>query len=84
MSAPKPLETVELIMTLKAYNLLLEEFPMAKKYLSEQGNGYFLKIPIADYHGIGRFVLGLPGDIKVKTTKGFRKFLKEKKNNYSW
>ena len=78
MSAPKPIATVELALTLKAYNLLIEEFPLAVKDISEKENLYHLKIAIANYHGIGRFVMGLIDEIKILAPEKFKLFIKDK------
>jgi len=37
---------------------------------------YKLVVPIADYHGIGRFVMGLPGEIVVRESLSFKIYLK--------
>jgi len=78
MSAPQPIATVTARLTLKAYNLLLEEFPLAETCVHSENGHYLLQIPIADYCGIGRFVLGLPGEVKVREPEVFKIFLKEK------
>ncbi|MGV8879294.1 MAG: helix-turn-helix transcriptional regulator [Sphingobacteriaceae bacterium] len=75
MSASKPLTEVEALLTLKACNLLTEEFPLAEIYIQEEDNRYKLCVPIANFHGIGRFVLGLPGQVKVLAPKVFKDFL---------
>lgn len=78
MSAPNQLTTVIAELTLKATNLLREEYPLAEKYLTEQiGSTYHyrLSIPVADFHGIGRFILGLPGEIKVSSPTEFANYL---------
>jgi proteasome accessory factor C len=81
MSAPIALAIVEAELTLKSANLLREEYPLADKYLSEQNASiaplYKLKIQVADYHGIGRFVLGLPGEVMVTCPEEFKDFLRE-------
>jgi len=80
MSSSETLATVEAELTLKATNLLREEYPLTEKYLTEQNASetlrYHLKIPVADYHGIGRFVLGLPGEVNVIGSVGFKDFLR--------
>jgi len=78
MSGPQPIATVRASLTLKAYNLLLEEFPLAESCIHPENGHYLLQIPIADYYGIGRFVLGLPGEVKVREPEAFKIFLKEK------
>lgn len=77
MAAEKPIDTVEAILSLKAYNLLIEEHPLSEKYITKEKTKYRLKIPVADYHGIGRFAMGLPGDVKVVGTNKFKGFLKK-------
>ncbi|HAJ80238.1 MAG TPA: hypothetical protein DCO75_10765 [Fibrobacteres bacterium] len=85
MSAPAPLGKIEVELTLKATNLLREEYPLAEEYLRDldvsRKKGatlrYKLIIPVADYHGIGRFVLGLPGEVNVLGPTGFKSFLRE-------
>jgi len=86
MSAPEAIDTVEADLTLKAANLLIEEFPLTEQFLKPMNISgktikYKLIIPVADYHGIGRFVMGLPGDVKVIWSEGFKYFLKELKKN---
>jgi len=83
MAADKPIANVEAKLSLKAYNLIKEEYPLSESYLKEEDdNTYHLDIPIANYHGIGRFVLGLPGDVKVKKPKEFKEFLIKMKEKY--
>ncbi len=78
MAAVAPLATVTALLNLKAYNLIIEEYPLTEKYITKEKNQYRLKIPIADYQGIGRFVLGLQGEIEVLAPEGFKDFLREK------
>ncbi|MBD0333250.1 MAG: transcriptional regulator, partial [Chitinophagaceae bacterium] len=54
------------------------EYPPAKKYIQAENGNYRLQIPIADFQGIGRFVLGLLGEVKVLGPEAFIKFLEEK------
>lgn len=84
MAADKPIANVKAILSLKAYNLIKEEYPLSEIYIKEEDdNSYYLDIPIADYHGIGRFVLGLPEDIRVKKPSEFKEFLRKKKEKYT-
>lgn len=82
MSAPKAIATVTATLTLKAYNLLLEEHPLAETYALVVNGHYNLHIPVADFTGIGRFALGLPGEVMVIGPEEFIEFLKEKVNNF--
>lgn len=84
MSGGKPAATVEALLDLKAYNLLTEEYPLAQNFISAEQGAYRLTIPVAQYHGIGRFVLGLPGNVKVLGPNAFKKFLEEKINDFTY
>jgi len=91
MSAPEVLAVVEAELTLKAANLLSEEFPLAAPCLKavdispsnslktaiKQNLRFTLTIPVADFHGVGRFMLGLPSEVKVVGPESFKKYLKE-------
>ena len=83
ISAPKSLATVRAKLSLKAYNLLLEEYPLTRQFIKEDNKGYELKIPIAGFAGIGRFVMGLPGEIELKEPQEFKDFLREEKKKFS-
>lgn len=70
---------VEFLLTLKAKNLLIEEYPLAERFLSKAGNNqYTFKAQVAKYEGPGRFVLGLTEDIKLVGDNGFCEYLKIK------
>ncbi|HEY3371680.1 MAG TPA: WYL domain-containing protein [Prolixibacteraceae bacterium] len=72
---------VEFSLNLKAKNLLIEEYPMAERFLTMiNTRQYRLKAPVAQYEGPGRFVLGLAEDIDLMGDHGFLDFLKIKMN----
>ncbi len=72
---------IECALSLKARNLLVEEYPLAERYLTSAGkNQYLLKATVAKYEGPGRFVMGLTEDIQVKGDEGFLEYLKIKIN----
>ena len=56
---------VTLKMTLKAKNLLIEEYPLSSKYISYDGKSWWLKGNVKDLAGVGRFVIGLADQIDV-------------------
>jgi predicted DNA-binding transcriptional regulator YafY len=56
-------------------NLLIEEYPLAEKYLRQSGGKWFFETDIADYRAAGRFVFGLFHDIDVLHDTGFKKYL---------
>ena len=73
---------VEMTLGPLSYNILKEEYPASKKYISKlPDNQWLLKLPVCSYAGIGRFVLGLYDDICVKGDEGFLEYLKEKIEN---
>ncbi len=82
MSAPEPITQVKATLSLKAYNLIREEYPISEQYLKKVNGRYLLEIPIADFHGVGRFVLGLPGEIEVYEPEEFKSFLKEMRKKF--
>lgn len=56
---------VKLELSLRAKNLLLEEYPLANADLREENGRWLLETMISDMAGVGRFVLGLMHEIKV-------------------
>ena len=57
---------IRLELGLRAYNLLLEEFPLAERHLTPQGEEHWtLNCEVADLAGVGRFVVGLLDDIRI-------------------
>lgn len=78
----RPAEIVHLELSFLAYNLMLREFIQAKPYLYQDTEGvYHFKGYVHSYIGLGRFCLGLIGNIKVLENEGFRQFLNEKIKN---
>ncbi|HEY3370635.1 MAG TPA: hypothetical protein VGK10_07300, partial [Prolixibacteraceae bacterium] len=63
---------VEFRLNLRAKNLLVEEYPLAEKYLTaDKDNQFVLKAPVAKYEGPGRFVMGVMEDIQLGGEEGF-------------
>ena len=56
---------VTLKMTLKAKNLLIEEYPLALKYVSYDGEYWWFKGNVKDLAGVGRFVIGLADQMTI-------------------
>ena len=56
---------VTLKMTLKAKNLLIEEYPLSAKYVSFDGEWWWFRANVKDLAGVGRFVIGLADQIQV-------------------
>ena len=77
----KQLELVKLKMTPLAAQLFREEIPGSAAYLQPAGEGFECTIPIMNTQGIGRFVLGLPGEIFVLKGAKLKAYLHEKMKN---
>lgn len=72
---------VKLKLGLRASSLLVEEYPLAEKYLSavpEDNTHFILDTYVCGYEGIGRFILGLLDDIEILEGEGLKNYLREK------
>ena len=59
-----------------SYNLLMEEYPLAEKYISQVDNDHWiLSTAVANMQGIGRFVVGLMDDIEIIDSPELKDFL---------
>ena len=67
---------VTLKMTLKAKNLLIEEYPLTSKYISYDGKDWWFMGTVKDLTGVGRFVIGLADQIRVIDTKSLENYIK--------
>lgn len=59
-----------------AAELLKEEYPVTQSELQETEEGWVLQTKVCSWKGIGRFVLGLPGNVEVIDTPNFVDYLK--------
>jgi hypothetical protein len=68
---------VQLLLGLMAHNLLLEEFPLGERDCTPiDANHWMLNTKVSSYTGIGRFVIGLMDDIKIISSPGLKKYIK--------
>ncbi len=59
-------QRVQLELGLRACNLLCEEFPLAEREIKALGDDrWLLDTEVADFAGVGRFVVGLLDDIRI-------------------
>lgn len=56
---------VTLKMTLKAKNLLIEEYPLSQRDIYLENGSWILKTTVKDLSGVGRFYLGLSDQIEI-------------------
>lgn len=72
---------IEFKLNLRAKNLLIEEYPLSAKHITQiSPNQFLFKTLVAKYEGPGRFVLGVAEDIQLMGDDGFRQFLQLKIN----
>ena len=67
---------IQLKLGLRATSLLTEEFPLAAPQLQKlTDNQWLLKTEVCSYEGVGRFVLGLPGEIEIIESPEFLDYI---------
>ena len=70
---------VKLKLSLRACNLLREEYPLSEKYLTKQDdNTWLFEAPVSGFEGVGRFVLGLCDETEVLEPESLKLFLANK------
>ncbi|MDX5340359.1 MAG: WYL domain-containing protein [Cyclobacteriaceae bacterium] len=69
---------VKLKLSKKAYQLMQEEHPNAIPFMQVKNrNQYFFEGEVSQLPGLGRFILGLPGEIKLEEGEEMKAYLKE-------
>jgi proteasome accessory factor C len=74
-AASRPKGIAHLHMNMLAANLLREEYPLTEKYITQVEKNYHVKLPFANFKGIGRFIRGLREEIEVVGPVGLKKYL---------
>ncbi|MGC9354144.1 MAG: helix-turn-helix transcriptional regulator [Mariniphaga sp.] len=70
---------VTLKLSIRACELLREEYPLAEEYIQQLNEKeYLFTAPVCSFDGVGRFVTGLFNEIEVIEPEDFRKFLKKR------
>lgn len=74
---------IRLKLGLRAKNLLLEEYPLAKKYLLEEKDGtWILDTEICGLNGAGRFVIGISDEIEILQGEELNLYIQEFAKKY--
>lgn len=66
-----------------SHNLLLEEYPEAEQFVTEEDEHWIFSSDVVSFRGIGRFVLGLYDDIEVLGDDDFRSYIAAKITSWS-
>jgi predicted DNA-binding transcriptional regulator YafY len=81
MFSGEEMVSVTLLMGRLATSVLREEYPRAERYIEPVDEGHWrVRLPVASFIGVGRFVLGLFSDIDVEENDDFKAYLREQIN----
>lgn len=76
--------TIILELSLVAYNLIIEEYPLSEKHITKvTDNLYRLECEVGNFLGVGRFVLGLPGEIQIIASEALKQYVLERHQLFS-
>ncbi|GAB3780192.1 hypothetical protein GCM10028818_31910 [Spirosoma horti] len=79
---------VSLRLTYQAYHLLREEHPLTRPDLAhcptDQTFQYVYRGTVNSWIGLGRFVLGIPGQVCVEEPEAFRAYLRGRVGEFCW
>ena len=73
---------VKLELSLRAKNLLLEEYPLAQADLKEIDGKWILDTMVSNMAGVGRFVIGLADEVKIIDSPALVEYIKAFVNNH--
>ena len=68
---------VKLQLSQRAKNLLLEEYPLAEKYVKKSRGHWLFDGPVCGMEGVGRFVLGLRKEIDILESDELKQYVAE-------
>lgn len=74
---------VRMQLTVRAKNLLIEEYPLAEKHITRDGNYWILDTVVNDFAGICRYYVGLIPEIKVLEGEEFLEYVRKYLKKYS-
>lgn len=78
---------VKLQLTNRAYRLMIEEYPVTRPYIqhiSDAEKPYRFVGEIRSFVGIGRFILGIPGEVSVEEPKALKDYLNGRIEGVQW
>lgn len=68
---------VKLQLSIRAKNLLVEEYPLAEKDITRKNKEWLLDTTVYDFAGICRFYMGLAHEIKIVDSPEFLQYVQE-------
>lgn len=71
-------QKVVLKMSHRAYKLMLEEYPKSRSNITEKEDAFIFEGEVNKFMGVGRFVLGLLGEVEVVENEDFKSYLVQK------
>lgn len=70
---------VKLRLSVRAANLLLEEYPLSKDYLTRiNENSWRFEAKVCGFDGVARFILGLYDDVEIEESVQLKEFIARK------
>jgi len=73
---------IRLRLSLRAYNLLIEEYPLAGQFITtETVNTWKFDGWVCSFEGVGRFILGLCDEVEILAPTELQNFISEKVKN---
>lgn len=79
MSDTDYISSITIELSQRAMHLLIEEFPLSETYISAlSADSWLLQCSVCKFEGAGRFVLGLPGLVRVRGSLEFIAYLRER------
>ena len=75
MSGPERYH-VRLLLSLQAKNLMVEEYPLAEKCIRKNGDHFIFDADVCALEGVGRFVIGLAGDINIVEGEELKQYIR--------
>ena len=69
---------VKLRLSEQARQLMIDDHPNTRQYISQEDGTWLFVGSVCDYRGIGRFILGLPGEIEIIESPELKNYLIER------
>jgi proteasome accessory factor C len=69
---------VKLKLSATAHHLIIEEFPLSRQYIRMVRKQIIFDGMVRHWKGVGRFILGLPGEVEVLEPDELKKYLNKK------